>query len=185
MTALYLKAAAVLAISVFAFILVSKAAWSSNVYLFGLFRAWCRSRPEAWKRLRDPEYRRRQESVDQYLSIFGGLIALRAQRDQIGKNRTDAGPAATSFLDALAEDVTARYQGMQLVAQEYLRRLDAQGIGDIADRLNADLFAGRASAADLRAFIEEERVLITASPEYAADHAKRMTARFRPCLQAS
>ncbi|HTM69038.1 MAG TPA: hypothetical protein VL426_07135 [Candidatus Binatia bacterium] len=178
MTALYLQAAAVLAISILAFALVTKAAWPSNVYLYGRLRGWLRSRPEAWKRFRDPAYRRRQESVDHYLSIFGSLLVLRAQRDKIARDRREAGDAAARFLDALAEDVDARYQGMQVVAQEYMRGLGAEVVGDIADRLNADLFQGRRPAEDLRAFLEEERALISGSPEFAADHAKRLTARF-------
>lgn len=185
MTALYLQAAAVLAISVLAFVLVTKAAWPANVYLFGRFRLWLRGVPERWKRFRDPAYRRRQEAVDRYLQIFGGLVALRAQRDQIGRGRREAGPAETRFLDALAEDVDARYAGLQLVAVEYLRRLEAETVGDIVDRLNADVFQGRAPTADLRAFIEEERELIGASPMLAADHSLRLARRFGAYARAA
>lgn len=178
MTALYLQAAAVLAVSILAFVLVTKVAWPSNVYLYKVWRARIRKVPEQWKRFRDAAYRRRQENVDRYLEIFGGLLALRAQRGAVARQRADAGEAQRRWLDALAEDIDARFAGMQLVAVEYLKTLDAEAVGDIADRLNADIFKGRAPAEELRAFLEEERGLIGGSPEFAADHAQRLTRRF-------
>jgi hypothetical protein len=176
---LYLKAALVAAVSLFAFILVTKAAWPSNVLLFRAFAGWCRTLPDKWKRYRDPVYRRRMETVDQYESVFGGLVALSAQRMAYQRKRGEAqGDFGVLVLDAFIDEVDLKTEGMRLIAVEFMRRLGDDGIAAIADRINAETFGGRASAADIRAFIEEERDVIVGSPHLAAGHAQRLIRRF-------
>lgn len=179
MTALYLQAALVVAISLAAFLLVTKAAWPANRMLFKAFAAWCRSLPDAWRRMRDPAYRKRRELVENYGGTFGGLLQLRAQRAGYERQRSEAGDFGIRFIDAMVADLDAKIEGMQLIAVELMRGLDADGVAAIAEDLNAKAFAGRAPDDALRSFLEEERELIVRSPHFAVDHVKRLILRFK------
>ena len=181
MTALYLKAALVVAISLVAFLVVMKVAWPSNVMLFKAFVAWCRSLPETRRRMRDPAYRLRRELVENYGRAFGGLMQLRAQRAGFERRRPEAGEFGQRFIDAAIADLDSKIVGMQYIAVEFMRRLDADGIAAIADDLNAKAFGGKAAPDALRAFLEEERDLIVRTPHFAVDHVKRLIRRFAAC----
>src|SRR5688572_1086260 len=178
MTALYLKAAAVLAISVIAFILVTKVAWPSNVYLFGLFRAWLRTIPEKWKRLRDPVYRRRMKAIENYEAAMGGLVSLRARRDNLDLQRGDETGALGRWLDRQYAEADAQYEGMRYVAAELLRRMTDDEASAIAGHLHQVTFERKVPMAELRTFIDEERRIVAQSPHLVADHVKRLVARF-------
>lgn len=179
MTALYVKAALVVAISLFAFILVTKAAWPSNVMLFKAFAGWCRTLPDKWKRFRDPAYRRRMEAVDRYENVFGGLVVLVAQRASYQRQRAEArGEFGIRVFDAFIEEADAKIEGLRLIAVEVMRTMDAEAADAVADRINAATFDGRASRDEIRSFLEEERGLIAATPHLAAGHARRLIRRF-------
>src|SRR5512142_747953 len=114
MTVLYVKAALVVAISLFAFILVSKAAWPSNVMIFRAFAAWCRSLPDKWKRFRDPDYRRRMEAVDRYESVFGSLVVLVAQRASYQRQRAESqGEFGIRVFSAFIDEADAKIEGLR------------------------------------------------------------------------
>ncbi len=179
MAALYLKAALVVAISLLAFILVTKAAWPSNVMLFKAFAAWCRTLPDKWRRLRDPVHRRRMEAADRYEQVFGGLAVLVAQRASYQRQLADAkGEFGERVLGAFIEEADAKIEGMRLIAVEVMRTLDEETIGAIADRLNATTFDGRASRDEIAAFLADERSLIVETSHHAAGHARRLIRRF-------
>lgn len=179
MTVLYVKAALVVAISLAAFILVTKAAWPSNVLIFKAFAGWCRSLPDKWRRFRDPDYRRRMEAVDRYENVFGSLVVLVAQRASYQRQRAEArGDFGIRVFDAFIEEADAKIEGLRLIAVEIMRTLDADALDAIVARLNEATFDGRAPADGLRSFLEEERELIVASPHLAAGHAQRLIRRF-------
>ncbi|HTK04030.1 MAG TPA: hypothetical protein VL500_00430 [Candidatus Eisenbacteria bacterium] len=178
MTALYLKAAAVLAISVIAFVLVSKAAWPSNVYLFKLWRAWARTLPDKWKRLRDPAYRRRMKAIETYESAFGGLYGLRARRDQLDEQRRDENGALGRWLQRQYAEADVQFEGMKFIAIELMRRMGEEEAAAIAGHLHEVTFEGKVPLADLRKFLEDERAVIERSPHLVVDHVKRLTQRF-------
>lgn len=179
MAALYLKAALVVAISLAAFILVTKAAWPSNVMIFKAFTGWLRTLPDKWKRFRDPAYRRRMEAVDRYENVFGSLVVLSAQRASYQRQRAESrGEFGVRVFDAFIEEADAKIEGLRLIAVEIMRTLDAESADAVADRINAATLDGRASREEIRAFLEDERDLIVSSPHQAAGHARRLIRRF-------
>jgi len=157
---LILEAVAVLALAAVSFVVVTIYAWPANVAAARGIAAWWRSLPVKIRMLRDPAFRRRQETVDRYESVIGSFMIAHALRQR-------------------SADGDVMYEANRLVAAAYLERLTDEEVAVIAAHLNAELFEGKASEADLRAFLAEERTLAAASPQYLGDHVPRLIRRFR------
>lgn len=181
LTVLYIKAGLVLAVSLLAFILVTKAAMPANRMVARAIAAWFRTLPERWRRLRNPAYRARAERLERYESVMGGLIVARAERDRAARALSEVAGSGTfgeRMFETMRDEASARYEGIALVAAAYLKDLREPELTEVATHVAMSVFSGRASVDEVRSFLEDERVIAERTPALMADHAIRLIRRF-------
>jgi hypothetical protein len=181
LTVLYVKAGFVLAVSLLAFILVTRAAMPANRMVARSIAAWLRTLPERWRRLRDSAYRARAERIDRYEMVMGGLIVARAERDRTARSLAEVAGSGTfgeRMFETMRDEASMRYEGITLVAAAYLKDLREPELTDVATHVATSIFSGRVPVDEVRAFLEEERAIAERTPQLMADHAVRLIRRF-------
>lgn len=181
LTVLYIKAALVVAVSLLAFILVTRAAMPANRMVARSIAAWLRTLPERWRRLRNPAYRARAERLDRYEAVMGGLITARAERDRAARALSEVAGSGTfgeRMFETMRDEASTRYEGIALVAAAYLKELREPELTEVATHVATSVFSGRASVDEVRSFLEDERAIAERTPALMADHAMRLIRRF-------